>query len=162
MIKGFLAAVAHPASGHSGAFRPLLQAPAASGAMLKYEIHGGRVDGRVLRASGTPTLREHSSLHTPVALIGASPAGQLLGQLLDRSGIDDLDLEQRSESYVLGRIRAGVLEYTTAKSSQDAAGRTRMHRPVTRGAGHAGRELHQAAARVRCAHRHAGASAAAV
>ena len=45
-----------------------------------------------------------------VAIIGAGPAGLLLGQLLHKAGIDTLILEQRSPDYVLSRIRAGVLE----------------------------------------------------
>jgi hypothetical protein len=44
--------------------------------------------------------------------------------------------------------------------SQDAGGRTRVH-PLTRDAGHAGREVHRAVTRVRRAHLHAGAAAAA-
>lgn len=98
-------------------------------------------------------------MHTQVAIIGAGTAGLLLGQLLDRAGIDNIVLEQRSESYVLGRIRAGVLGHTTVNLSQDAAGRARVHPPLTRGAGHAGRELHRAATRVSRAHLHAGAAA---
>ncbi len=47
---------------------------------------------------------------TQVVIVGAGPAGLLLGQLLHRAGIDTLILEQRSADYVLGRIRAGVLE----------------------------------------------------
>ncbi len=47
---------------------------------------------------------------TQVAIIGAGPAGLLLGQLLARAGIENIILEQRSADYVLGRIRAGVLE----------------------------------------------------
>ena len=45
-----------------------------------------------------------------VVIIGAGPAGLLLGQLLHREGIDAVVLERRSPEYVLGRIRAGVLE----------------------------------------------------
>lgn len=48
--------------------------------------------------------------HFAVAIIGAGPAGLLLGQLLHREGIETLILEQRSPDYVLSRIRAGVLE----------------------------------------------------
>lgn len=49
-------------------------------------------------------------MKTQVAIIGAGPSGLLLGQLLHRKGIDNVIIEQRSEEYVLGRIRAGVLE----------------------------------------------------
>jgi p-hydroxybenzoate 3-monooxygenase len=48
-----------------------------------------------------------------VAIIGAGPSGLLLGQLLHKSGIDAIILERRSPEYVLGRIRAGVLEQGT-------------------------------------------------
>lgn len=50
---------------------------------------------------------------TQVAIIGSGPAGLLLGQLLARAGIDTIILELRSKDYVLGRIRAGVLEQGT-------------------------------------------------
>ncbi|MFN9091161.1 MAG: FAD-dependent monooxygenase, partial [Alphaproteobacteria bacterium] len=50
---------------------------------------------------------------TQVAIIGAGPAGLLLGQLLHKAGIDAVILEQRRAEYVLGRIRAGVIEQTT-------------------------------------------------
>ena len=49
-------------------------------------------------------------MRTKVAIVGAGPAGLLLGQLLQGAGIDNVILEQRSPEYVLGRIRAGVLE----------------------------------------------------
>jgi p-hydroxybenzoate 3-monooxygenase len=47
---------------------------------------------------------------TQVVIIGAGPAGLLLSHLLDREGVDSLLVENRSPDYVLGRIRAGVLE----------------------------------------------------
>src|SRR5688572_17481756 len=50
-----------------------------------------------------------------VAIIGAGPAGLLLGQLLHNAGIDTIILEQRSQDYVLGRIRAGLLEQGTVE-----------------------------------------------
>lgn len=49
-------------------------------------------------------------MRTQVAIIGAGPAGLLLGQLLSRAGIDNVILERRDRDYVLSRIRAGVLE----------------------------------------------------
>ncbi|WP_271984119.1 4-hydroxybenzoate 3-monooxygenase [Pseudoclavibacter terrae] len=47
---------------------------------------------------------------TQVAIIGAGPAGLLLGHILGQAGIDYRILEARDKEYVLGRIRAGVLE----------------------------------------------------
>jgi len=63
-----------------------------------------------------------------VAIIGAGPAGLLLGQLLARAGIDALILEQRSPEYVLGRIRAGLLEQGTVDTLQEAGVADRLHR----------------------------------
>jgi p-hydroxybenzoate 3-monooxygenase len=51
-----------------------------------------------------------AQITTRVAIIGAGPAGLLLGIALHRAGIDFVVLENRSREYVLGRIRAGVLE----------------------------------------------------
>jgi len=52
-------------------------------------------------------------MKTQVAIIGAGPAGLLLGQLLHSMGIDNVIVERKSGEYVLGRIRAGILEQTT-------------------------------------------------
>lgn len=52
-------------------------------------------------------------MRTQVAIIGAGPAGLMLGRLLDLAGIDNVILERKSKEYVLGRIRAGILEQTT-------------------------------------------------
>lgn len=49
-------------------------------------------------------------LTTQVAIIGAGPAGLLLGQLLYQAGIEHIIIEQRSTDYVASRIRAGILE----------------------------------------------------
>jgi p-hydroxybenzoate 3-monooxygenase len=49
-------------------------------------------------------------MKTQVAIIGGGPAGLLLSEILHQAGIDSVVLEQRSRDYVLGRIRAGVLE----------------------------------------------------
>ena len=52
-------------------------------------------------------------MKTQVAIIGGGPAGLLLAELLHRQGVDSVVLERQSRSYVLARIRAGVLEQTT-------------------------------------------------
>ena len=52
-------------------------------------------------------------MRTQVAIIGAGPAGLLLGQLLHKAGIDNIIIERQAGDYVLGRIRAGVLEQIT-------------------------------------------------
>ena len=49
-------------------------------------------------------------MRTQVAIIGAGPSGLLLGQLLHKAGIDNVIIERQTPDYVLGRIRAGVLE----------------------------------------------------
>jgi p-hydroxybenzoate 3-monooxygenase len=54
-------------------------------------------------------------MRVQVAIIGAGPAGLLLGQLLHRAGIDSLILESRSQEHVLARVRAGVLESGTVE-----------------------------------------------
>ncbi len=49
-------------------------------------------------------------MRTQVAIIGGGPSGLLLSQLLHRKGIDTIVLERKTRDYVLGRIRAGILE----------------------------------------------------
>ncbi|MGH8176027.1 MAG: 4-hydroxybenzoate 3-monooxygenase, partial [Steroidobacter sp.] len=66
-------------------------------------------------------------MRTQVAIIGAGPAGLLLGQLLHRAGIDAVILEQRTPDYVLGRIRAGVLEQGTVDVLELAGVAGRVH-----------------------------------
>ncbi len=52
-------------------------------------------------------------MRTQVCIIGAGPAGLLLGAMLHQAGIDNLIVERQSSDYVLGRVRAGILEQTT-------------------------------------------------
>jgi len=54
-------------------------------------------------------------MHTQVGIVGAGPAGLLLGHLLHRNGIDSVILENRSRDYVIDRVRAGVLEQGTVE-----------------------------------------------
>ncbi len=64
---------------------------------------------------------------TQVAIIGAGPSGLLLGQLLHKAGIDAVIIERQSPEYVLGRIRAGVLEQVTIDLLDEAGVGARMH-----------------------------------
>ena len=61
-----------------------------------------------------------SQRSTQVAIIGAGPSGLLLGALLHKAGIDHIILERQSPSYVLGRIRAGILEQVTVDLLHEA------------------------------------------
>jgi p-hydroxybenzoate 3-monooxygenase len=49
-------------------------------------------------------------MKTRVVIVGGGPAGTLLSHILDSAGIDSVILERKSKAYVLGRIRAGVIE----------------------------------------------------
>ena len=77
-------------------------------------------------------------LRTKIAIIGAGPAGLLLGQLLHACGIDNVILERHTPDYVLARIRAGLLEEGTVALLDDAGAGGRAHRE---GLVHGGIEL---------------------
>jgi p-hydroxybenzoate 3-monooxygenase len=77
-------------------------------------------------------------MRTQVAIIGAGPAGLLLGALLHQAGIAAVIVEQRGADYVLGRIRAGVLEQTTVDLLEQAGVGARVHADGLR---HDGTEL---------------------
>jgi p-hydroxybenzoate 3-monooxygenase len=66
-------------------------------------------------------------MRTQVAIIGAGPSGLLLGALLHKAGIDHVLIEQRSPDYVLGRIRAGVLEQVAVDLLDEAGVGARLH-----------------------------------
>jgi p-hydroxybenzoate 3-monooxygenase len=53
------------------------------------------------------------TVRTQVGIIGAGPAGLMLGQLLHLHGIDSVIVENRSREHVIERVRAGVLEQGT-------------------------------------------------
>lgn len=67
-------------------------------------------------------------IRTQVAIVGAGPAGLLLGQLLSREGIDNVVLEKRSREYVERRVRAGVIEFGIANLIEEAGAGERMRR----------------------------------
>lgn len=71
-------------------------------------------------------MRENA-LRTKVAIIGAGPAGMLLGQLLHSYGIDNIILERKDRDYVLARIRAGVLEQGTVGLLEGLGITERLH-----------------------------------
>jgi p-hydroxybenzoate 3-monooxygenase len=66
-------------------------------------------------------------VRTQIVIIGAGPAGLLLGQLLHRRGIDNVILERQTGAYVLGRVRAGVIEQVTMDLLDEAGVGARMH-----------------------------------
>ena len=67
-------------------------------------------------------------MRTKVAIIGSGPSGLLLGQLLANAGIDNIILDRVSKDYILGRVRAGVLEEGTVDLLDQAGAGARMHR----------------------------------
>jgi len=77
-------------------------------------------------------------MRTQVAIIGAGPSGLLLGQLLYKAGIDNVIIERQSAEYVLGRIRAGVLEQVTTDLLDECGVSARLHQ---QGLVHEGIEL---------------------
>ncbi|MDV7210370.1 4-hydroxybenzoate 3-monooxygenase [Azotobacter beijerinckii] len=85
-------------------------------------------------------------MKTQVAIIGAGPSGLLLGQLLHKAGIDNVILEHQTPDYVLGRIRAGVLEQGVVDLLREAGVAERMDRE---GLVHEGIELVCSGRRIR-------------
>jgi len=65
-------------------------------------------------------------MRTQVAIIGSGPSGLLLGQLLSNAGIDNVILDRVGREYILGRIRAGVLEAGTVQLLQQTGAGARM------------------------------------
>ena len=69
-----------------------------------------------------------TTTRTQVAIVGAGPSGLLLGQLLHKAGIDAMIVERVSGDYVLGRIRAGILEQVCIDLMDEAGVGERMHK----------------------------------
>ena len=67
-------------------------------------------------------------MRVQVCILGGGPSGLLLSQLLHLKGVDTIVLERHSREYVLGRIRAGVLEHGFAKLMREAQCGERMDR----------------------------------
>ncbi|MEP4197038.1 MAG: 4-hydroxybenzoate 3-monooxygenase [Aliishimia sp.] len=66
-------------------------------------------------------------MKTQVAIIGGGPSGLLLAQLLHTRGIESVVLERKTKDYVLGRIRAGVLEQGLVTLMEEAGCADRLH-----------------------------------
>ena len=66
-------------------------------------------------------------MRTQVVIIGSGPSGLLLGQLLAKAGIDAVILDRVGKDYILGRVRAGVLEQGTVGLMDEAGAGERMH-----------------------------------
>ncbi|OWV77467.1 4-hydroxybenzoate 3-monooxygenase [Rhizobium sp. R634] len=66
-------------------------------------------------------------MRTQVAIIGSGPSGLLLGQLLTEAGIDNVVLDRVNKDYILGRVRAGVLEEGTVGLLDEAKAGARLH-----------------------------------
>ncbi len=68
------------------------------------------------------------TVRTQVAIVGAGPAGLVLGHLLHGLGIDTVMLEDRDRKYVESRVRAGVLEQGTVDLLRDMGVAERLDR----------------------------------
>jgi p-hydroxybenzoate 3-monooxygenase len=67
-------------------------------------------------------------MRTQVGIVGAGPAGLLLGRLLWLQGIESIVIETRSREYVESRVRAGVLEQGTVDILNESGVGERMGR----------------------------------
>ena len=77
-------------------------------------------------------------MRAQVVIVGAGPAGLLLGQLLHRAGVETVILERQSRGYVEARVRAGVLEPGTCALLEEAGVGERLRRE---GMAHGGFDL---------------------
>src|SRR5678815_2568970 len=67
-------------------------------------------------------------MNTEVGIVGAGPAGLLLGHLLHLRGIDSVIVENRTQEYVIDRVRAGVLEQGTVDLMREVGVGARLER----------------------------------
>src|SRR3954462_12737194 len=77
-------------------------------------------------------------MRTQVGIVGAGPAGLVLGHLLGRRGVETVVIEDRDRDYVQQRVRAGVLEQGTVDLLVGTGVGERLQRE---GLVHAGLEL---------------------
>src|SRR5438477_3460585 len=67
-------------------------------------------------------------MRTQVGIVGAGPAGLMLGHLLHLAGIDSIIIENRPKDYVIERVRAGVLEQSTVDLMVESGVGSRLRR----------------------------------
>ena len=67
-------------------------------------------------------------MRTQVGIVGAGPAGLVLGRLLESAGVETVILEARSREYCEARIRAGVLEQGSVDLLREAGVGERLDR----------------------------------
>jgi p-hydroxybenzoate 3-monooxygenase len=68
------------------------------------------------------------AMRTQVGIVGAGPAGLMLGHLLHLAGIDSIIIENRAQDYVIERVRAGVLEQSTVDLMIESGVGSRLQR----------------------------------
>jgi len=84
--------------------------------------------GLMIKSNEELLQKTMKTLKTQVVIIGAGPSGLLLGQLLSKQGIENIILERVTGDYVLGRIRAGILEQGFVDLIREAGVNERMDR----------------------------------
>ncbi len=89
---------------------------------------------------------------TQVGIVGAGPAGLMLGHLLHLRGIDSVIVENRSQEHVIERVRAGVLEQGTVDLMHEVGVGDRLRREGMRHDG-----IYIAFGGDAASHRHGGA-----
>lgn len=67
-------------------------------------------------------------MRTQVAIVGSGPSGLLLSQILAKHGVESVVVENRSQDYVLARIRAGVIEHGAVDVLTEYGVADRLHR----------------------------------
>lgn len=67
-------------------------------------------------------------MRTQVVIIGSGPSGLLLGQLLHKRGIETVIIDRVSQEYILGRVRAGVLEEGAVQMLKEAGANARLEK----------------------------------
>jgi p-hydroxybenzoate 3-monooxygenase len=95
--------------------------------LLSFRTHGIHVvSAQINEGAAIPAMTD--SARTQVAIIGAGPAGLLLGHLLNRHGVETVIVEARSRDYCEARIRAGVLEQGSRDTLLEAGVGERLER----------------------------------